>query len=193
MKSKMNQVAFRVCMGLMSIFLVLSIYLRYGARLDQPYFIPFTYEIGMPSADSTPITTERLLLRYFVNADDDSYIKSIQFDEAPELEAYATRHSDVFWQMSLLTTNQEDMIYGNVKIKEVDVRFNYSTITDPAKPLFLKNATITFSNGKTIHTELGHITMYPHIEFATMEPMDSNLRFDSYLSILRYLYHKGGL
>lgn len=193
MKKKPYQVVFRVCIGLLSAFLLLSVYLRLVARLEKPYFIPYTWKIGMPSADSRPVTTERLFLRYFMNADDDTYIAHIQFDEAPELQAYVTNHADEFWGMSLLTNRQEDEIYGNIKIKEADVRFNYSTIANPEEPLVLKNATITFSNGKTIHTELGQITMYPHIDIATMEPMDQNVQFDSYLSILRYLYQKGGL
>lgn len=192
-KKKLNLVVFRICIGLMSIFLLLSIYLWFGARIEEPYFIPYRWKIGMPSEDSRPVSTELLLLRYFVNADDDSYVECIQFEEAPELKAYATRHTDVFYQMPLLSMNQEDTIYGNFKMKEVDVRFDYSTIVNPKEPLVLENATIKFSNGKTIHTKLGQITMYPKIDIATMEPMNQDLQFDSYLSVLKYLYQEGGL
>ena len=187
-----NSIIYVVCISLLLICSLITVYLQFAMRLKYPYFLRYQWEIGMPASDSRPIVTENLLLKYITNADDDSYISNITFEEAPELEAYATiATSNNFFMFN--TNESDDNVYGSYQIKEVNVVFNYSTIEDPEHPVYLENAEITLSDGRVFRVNLGSITMYPKIEMSTMTPKDSDQDFESYFDILCYLSGKDGV
>lgn len=188
----MNQIIFCVCISLLVITSLITVYLQFAMRLKYPYFLRYQWEIGMPTSDSTPIPTEQLLLKYITNSDDDSYISKITFEEAPGLEAYTTTASP--YSFIMFDANESDTnVYASYRIKEVYVVFNYSTIEDPQHPISLENAEITLSDGRVFHANLGNITMYPKISMSTMTPEDSNQDFGSYFDILCYLSGKDGV
>lgn len=186
-----NQIILMVCISLLLLCSLITAYLQISMRLKYPHFLRYHWEIGMPSSDSTPVTTEKLILRYITNANDDSHIRKIIFEEAPELEAYVTEAPNYLYLFDTSVPN--DTVYGSYKLKAVCVVFNYTTIKDTENSLYLENAEITLSDGRVFQTNLGTITMYPKLEMFTMTPEDLNQSFDSYYDILCYLYSKKGV
>lgn len=96
-------------------------------------------------------------LYYITNVNDTRRVSFINFDDVPEITAYANESIALFdiFNFNHNTNPYNDKVYGRYSLRQVRIRLNLNKLDKDFESVELNNVSIGFDNGDILEEDLG--------------------------------------
>lgn len=159
-----NQKLLKKGLLIIVITLIVSIGIGLYLQLDSPVFLKSYFHRYLPSKDGGAYLDVDLVIQYITNADDNSVVNYIEFEEYPELYVDASEHRRFGYQFFNNTNSVPGRIVGRYSVREVYLTINANNVDTGDEDIRLTKAKVYFSDGDVEEVDIGELVLYSYGE-----------------------------